>query len=272
MDRAEITLSASDIRLGTGENIAFNEAFLSEIGHLFDLIVVGGDMSRVDIVNQINVLLDNDLYDDDAGSATAAMPLGGDNLLMNRAVLKSEAADTYAELQGTFAEAVDDLQSGMTSLSREVVEDARFVAQEALRALYIDGDFTITNVIDQRTYLGDQDQVHLARDAVAARSGAPLTVTTGANALLNAATITDHGVDSLIMARGSVYSDAMLHQSGLVDSDAQPTGVQLPALVNEAVAFLADDLIAPAAPALSEAPSSSDGWSAPVDLMQTMLA
>ncbi len=269
MDRAEVKLTASNSFIGTGENIAFNETLLTEIGLRFDMIMVGGDMLKVDIVDQVNVLLDNDIGN--FAEMQAKKDALSDNLLMNRAVVESKSLDTYSAMQDAYAQNMQDFKDGMDTLSDEIMQDSLFAGRDLLTALYIEGNLSLVNIIEQRNYVGDQDQVHLARDAFVAETGAPITVTTGSNALLNAATITEHGVDSVVMAGGDTYSDALLYQAGFVDTDATPTGVSLPALANEAVAFLADGLVAPAATDHEHAPSMADDWSTPVDVMQTML-
>ncbi len=73
---------------------------------------------------------------------------------------------------------------------------------------------------------------------------------------------------------GDVYSEALLYQADLIDTDADPLGVALPALANEAVAFLADNMIGPETDTTNDTeiiatpPENSAG----PDLMQTMLA
>jgi hypothetical protein len=267
-DRAEISLAAGNADISTGENVTVNEAFLTELGYRFDLIVVDGDLIEIDLINQLNVLLDDDLDPSlAAGTWTSA-----DNLLLNTARLEGHGVDTYTGLSDAFAAAADEVRQGAETLAREILEDARFAGDDLVAALHIAGDLVVTNVIDQRTYLGDQDQVHLARDALAAATAAPLEVTTGANALLNAATITEYGIDSEIMAAGRVYEDAMLYQAGLVDTDDRPMDLDMPALVNEAVAFLADGLTLPAQPEVPAPPSGTEAGPLPADIMQTMLA
>ncbi|MFV0476191.1 MAG: hypothetical protein ACK5MQ_18600, partial [Pikeienuella sp.] len=74
-----------------------------------------------------------------------------------------------------------------------------------------------------------------------------ITVTTGSNALLNDVKIKDMGIDSTVMAAGTRYSEALIHQAELID-DAQaamPTGVAMKGLTNDAIAaFVADSMLA----------------------------
>jgi hypothetical protein len=59
--------------------------------------------------------------------------------------------------------------------------------------------------------------------------------------MLNAAAISLWGVDSTVMTQAEVYSDLLIHQARLVDEPAAPE-VADPGLVNEAVAFLMDEI------------------------------
>ena len=138
----------------------------------------------------------------------------------------------------------------------------------------VQANLTQLNLIDQVNYLGDQDQVHMALDAVATMiGGTAVSVSTGANALMNAATIMTAGLDSKIMAGGAVYDDALLYQAELIDTDAAPNGVSVKALASEAVAFLADDMIgsslSDAIDAAGYVDDSHTGGT-PLDVMQTM--
>ena len=102
--------------------------------------------------------------------------------------------------------------------------------------------------------------------------GAEVTVTSGSNLQVNAASIVAQGLDSTVMAGGEAYSDALIYQAELIDDCAPPAGVQMDKLATEAVAFLADDMIGPA-PTDDCGPSVQvDDCPGTVDVMQTMLA
>lgn len=169
-----------------------------------------------------------------------------DNLLYNKASIEKIGVDVDAEVTQNFADAISALSEGAEDVSEAVVEDDLFNGTELLRVLYIDGDFTTVNALDQTNILGDSDQVHIARDDFAAALQDEITVTTGSNIAANFAAIRDNGVDSTVMAQGDTYSDALIHQANLVETDAMPTdAMSISALANEAVAFLAEDLIDP---------------------------
>ncbi len=166
-----------------------------------------------------------------------------DNLLFNEAIIQTIGADTDAVITDTFQTAIADLQAGAQNISEEVATDTLFDGIALLRVLYIDGDFTTVNYIDQTNILGDADQVHLLRDDFAAALQAEMVVTTGSNILANVAAIRDSGIDSVVMAQGQTYSDALIYQANLVDNDTPSPGAMISDLANEAVAFLVDDMI-----------------------------
>ncbi|WP_157059013.1 hypothetical protein [Loktanella sp. 5RATIMAR09] len=115
--------------------------------------------------------------------------------------------------------------------------------------------------------------MHLALDGFEAATGASPTVTTGSNSTINIATINAYGTDSHVAVQGEVYSDALLYQAELIDTDADPLGVDMPALATEAVAFLADDMLSPdIGPADAPIIATSAESTATPDVMQTMLA
>ncbi len=59
-DRATVTVSGSDTKIGLGENLIVNEAFFWELGWAYDLIIVGGNLIDLSVIKQTNVLLDSD--------------------------------------------------------------------------------------------------------------------------------------------------------------------------------------------------------------------
>lgn len=270
-DIAEITFNGSNTYIGLGDNTVINLTNLSELGFGYDLIVVGGSMISINWINQINVLIDNDTMT--YSGMTPTSMLGGDNLLFNGASITSSGVDAYGEMQDNFASAADSFADGATSINAGLAQDSVFEGIDILRVLYIEGDYTTINWIEQTNVLGDSDQVHLALDDFTAQNGGEVNVITGSNATINLATITDYGVDSNVMVGGEVYDDALLYQAELIDTDADPLGVDMPALASEAVVFLADDMLTPDngpvdVPIVATAPEST----ASPDMMQTMLA
>ncbi|WP_245848041.1 type I secretion protein ATPase [Octadecabacter ascidiaceicola] len=270
-DCAELIFGSTNTYIGMGDNTVINLTDLAELGYGYDLIMIGGSMISVNWISQVNVMIDNDTVTV-SGNAPADIS-GSDNLLFNSAMINSVGVDSYGEMQDNFAAASNDFANGANSIDESVAHDSVFEGTEILRVLYIEGDLTTVNWIEQTNVLGDSDQVHLALENLESTTGASATVTTGSNAIINSATINEFGVDSQVAVNGDVYDDALLYQANLVDTDADPLGVAMPALANEAVAFLADDMmgsdIAPEDTAIvATAPEST----ASPDVMQTMLA
>lgn len=270
-DRADIAFHSAETYIGLGDNTVINLADLVEIGYGYDLILIGGHMITVNQISQLNVLIDNDTV-----TYSGVQPAdfsAGDNLVFNGASITGTGIDSYQGMQDNFAKAAEGLAEGGLSLDESVARDSAFEGVDVLRVLYISGDATTINRVDQTNVLGDSDQVHLALDNFQSATGADVAVTAGSNAAVNLASISQYGVDSTVSVGGEVYDDALLYQAGLIDTDANPTGVGLPALASEAVAFLAEDMIGPetAMEQMGIAPTAPEDTSTP-DMMQTMLA
>ena len=270
-DRADITFGSTNTYIGLGGNTVVNLVDLAELGFGYDLIIIGGSMISVNWISQMNILIDNDTMTYSGLAPTGFS--GGDNLLFNGALINGVGVDSYGEMQANFANAANDLAAGGLSIDESVAHDSVFEGIDILRVLYVEGDLTMINWIEQTNILGDSDQVHLALDGFQQATGAEINVTAGSNALINLASINEYGTDSYISVGGDVYDDALLYQAELIDTDADPLGVDMPALLSEAVAFLSDDMLTPDtgatdAPITATAPESI---SSP-DMMQTMLA
>lgn len=269
-DVADISFGSTNTYIGLGNNTVINLADIAELGFGYDLIVIGGAMVSINWINQTNVLIDNDTM---TFSGTPPLGMGGgDNLLFNGATINGVGLDAHVEMQDHFAAAHDILEAGGTDMGG-VASDDVFEGVEILRVLYIEGDFTTINAIDQTNILGDSDQVHLAMENLEASTDLQATVTAGSNALVNVASVNESGVDSTVMVGGDAYDDALLYQADLIDTDADPLGVDMPALATEAVAFLADDMMSPdAGPMEPSIIATTPESTASPDLMQTMLA
>ena len=239
-DRAEITLSAAATYISTGENVVTNAAWLTEFGAQYDLMLIGGDMITLNQIHQINVLFDVDVI---GGLPEAGVTVStGGNLQYNLAEIKQTGRDEMVAVQASFQKALDAMAEGKREIAQEVLNDARFEGKTALKVLQVEGDLIKANIIEQKNYLGDSDQVQLMLDDfLAADEG--IALITGSNAQLNAARLHDVGLDSEVMVAGTAYSDALIYQAQLLDPEAPPTGVALAPLASEAVAFLSEDMI-----------------------------
>ncbi|TGD61055.1 hypothetical protein EYC08_19495 [Tabrizicola sp. WMC-M-20] len=268
-DRAEIEVTGNSLYLGLGDNTLSNLIDMLQIGFVYDLIIVGGNLIDMTLIKQTNVLLDSDVVavsalgdllltdsiatdlpdpaeaEADTRPETPTVPpvSTGDNLLVNQAAITTVGEDSIEAITDTFTAAVNAFVAGATGVSSDVLASEFFEGVELLRVLYISGNFITVNVLEQTNVLGDADQVHLAAANFADQLGAQISLVTGSNILGNFASITDRGVDSTIFASGEVYSDALIHQANLIDTSDMPTAEGLASLTTEAVAFLADGLI-----------------------------
>lgn len=273
-DRLELSFTANTTTIVTGENQTYNYAHAGEFGFGYDLIFVGGTMVSMNLINQTNVLLDGDYFSGEG--LGAAIISSNDNVLRNDAKITKEGADTHVEMLKAFKDALQELSEGARELTQAVAKNEMFAGFESLSALYITGNLTQLNIVDQVNYLGDQDQVNMALDAMtSALDNSPVTITTGSNLMTNTADIFAAGFDSQVMAGGEYYSDALLYQAELIDTDANPLGVGISDLATEAVAFLADDLMLdPGLESLDSTGFTQDAHTGgtALDVMQTMTA
>ncbi|MGJ8606083.1 MAG: hypothetical protein ACSHXH_18355 [Marivita sp.] len=169
-----------------------------------------------------------------------------DNLLYNKASIEKIGEDTDAEISETFISALQKFAEGSDEVDEDLVQDDLFLGTELLKVLYVDGDFTTANILSQSNILGDSDQIQMAHDHFAAALQKEIQITTGSNIEANFASIKNKGQDSVVMAKGTTYSDALIHQANLVDTNSQADAAMgIAELASEAVAFLADGLIGP---------------------------
>lgn len=273
-DQLNLTFTANSTSIITGENQTTNFANITELSTGYDLIVVDGSMVNLNVVNQTNVLLDDDHFSG-LGLSQAAIS-DGDNLLHNKVGISKTGVDTHVEAHDELKQAFDDIKQGVEDLVETVVNSAVFEGLKTLNVLHIDGNLTQMNIVDQINYVADQDQIHMALDAMqSVIDTVPVSITAGSNVLSNETFISASGADSDILTGGDYYSDALLYQADLIDTDANPLGVSLNDLATEAVAFLADDMVQKTvSEKLEEAGFVSDPGTGghTLDVMQTMLA
>lgn len=237
-DIMSMEFGASETFIQNGGNLAVNSVSLAQMSYLYDLIVVGGDIVNVSMINQMNVLLDDDFitYPDDAAWSISS----GGNVLWNQASIRGIGQDSYHDMPAMFQELGNSLSNGSDTVSGDILSLEQFAGREAISVLHISGDLVSLQLIDQINVVGDSDQVWQAGPGVSG-DGVDASITTGANALVNLAAISEFGVDSNIYINGDTYSDALMHQAGLIVTDeSELIGQGEGGLVNEAVAFLMD--------------------------------
>ena len=259
MDNDVCVLSSSGVKteVTAGANTAANEVSLFELGFNYDLIVVGGNIYDANIIHQLNLLLDNDLIGAVNGFQTTgdgAVSTNG-NLLWNQAnITNYGAADRFEAMSEAYRQACESLKNGNGDLS-DILGDGPFAGIGALRVLYISGDILNLQYIKQTTIVGDSDQVALAMNALAAHPEADWTISTGTNSLINFAAIADMDSTGKTYVGGGVYSDEILIQAEFISTGPDLSGQDPDVLVNEAVAFLDDDMLASEGPPATSNPS-----------------
>jgi hypothetical protein len=243
-----LSASGNKTSVITGHNTSINDSFLTELGRSYDLVIVGGSVYDANIIKQMNVLLDNDLIGAVKGFETTgqgSLSTHG-NLLWNQAsILNVGGADRFETLPQSYVKAAEHLKNGNTHPSGDVLDDHAFAGLTGLRVLYISGDLVNLQYVSQTNILGDSDQIALAMDKLAPHPEADWTVSTGANTLVNFASIVDVDAVGKTYVGGDHYSDEILVQANLISSEPDLGGQNPDALVNEAVAFLDDDMLRP---------------------------
>lgn len=277
MDNDIHVLSSSGVMttVTTGGNTALNSVSFQELGYYYDLIIVGGSVYDVNIIQQMNVLFDDDIVGAVSGFQTtgeANFSTSG-NLLWNSASITNVGgADRFDTLPEHYRQAAENLAAGNQDLPGQVLQDDAFANLGGLRVLYVTGDVIDVQYVKQTNVLGDADQVALAMERVGeGHPEADWTIATGSNALVNMASIIDVDSGGKTYVGGDKYSDEMLIQAELVSSDPDLGGRDPDVLISEAVAFLDDDAPdaigadAPSAPS----PAIDAGH---IDGMQSILA
>lgn len=242
-DIATYSSTGATTLLSTGANTAFNGLSFADLGHYYDLVIIGGSMLSASSIHQTNVLLDNDVVTTLNGfqtSGTASVSTGG-NLLWNAAeITHVGAADRFQALPDSFRQAAADLAAGKTGMPSDMASDPVFAGYHGLHALYISGDVLQMQMINQTNVLGDADQVALLKDSLTDSLHAPdVTISTGSNTLVNQASITNlDTTGGVTYVGGQHYSDDVLLQAELVKPAAETLGGDPGHVAYEAIAFM----------------------------------
>ena len=227
----------------TGANLAHNINSFSDLGLVYDLILIGGNLYDANIISQLNVLLDDDyVYGGAAGREGTSSDTSG-NLLYNGATISNMGAQNWLEgLPEHYLEALERLAAGDRTMPEGFGDDEAFAGFGGLSVLVVTGNVYDLHYISQTNILGDADLVAAAEAAAlddAAATGADWHLSTGENALINTAAILDtDSLGDVAYAGGTVYSDTILIQAEILSgpSDDDPD-----ALVYEAIAFITAD-------------------------------
>lgn len=272
-DRVEVTYSAQMTMLVMGANETSNSSILNELGHRFDVIFVAGDMIDATIISQTNVLYDSDAVTGVNGDPSGAGISLGDNLLFNSATIDMRGVDSFAPMTENVAQAARDLSAGTNTLAQNLGDQSMLAGRDHVLALQIEGDLVRVNIFEQENIIGDADQLRLDMEHLQAELAAEASLVAGSNLLVNAATVTEYGVDSTIMAGGHIYDDALIHQAEWFDNDAAAEGVRMAELTTDAVAAFLNDEAARIEDHAESIMAAHDYDSvASMDVMQSVLA
>lgn len=273
-DMSVLSSTGANVVVTSGENIAFNAVSFANLGMQFDLIIVGGSVYDANVIVQTNVLYDNDTIQmlGEGSAGWGSLNTSG-NLLWNDASIHNVGATSVIdEMPDHFQQAMDGLGNGDMKMPAGFLTDMQFEGFQMLKVLYVAGDIYDLRYVEQTNILGDADLVALQKAKLL--EGALDTewaISTGANALVNKASITDFDTlgDTAYVA-GELYSDAILIQADILAADAGSG--QGDALVTEVIAFLDVELdVGPIGDAgVGPTPLPADGPSA--DIIQSMLA
>jgi hypothetical protein len=268
-----LTATGTSATITTGGNTGLNATAFTDFGQHFDLTIIGGSVYDANLITQTNVLDDDDTVT--GGVPGAATIATGGNLLGNTASIVNVGATPTAGLPAPYAEVAGKLAAGEPAMPPGLGGQAAFEGLDGLRVLYVAGNFYDFNYLSQTNVLGDQDFVALHQQQL--RDTTPAAdwhVDTGANALLNTASILDYdGLAQAVHVGGQLYSDAVLIQAELVSPSTLPDAAHPAAIANEAIAFLdhGPDL-APALDDLGHHVLHATADAPPADIMQGVLA
>ncbi|WP_353647071.1 type I secretion protein [Mesorhizobium sp. WSM2240] len=259
----------------TGGNTTLNDVSLAELGFYYDLIIVGGNIYDANFIHQMNVLLDNDLVGGVKGFGTtgeASLSTGG-NLLWNQAeIVTVGGTGGFEALPAHYKKAAENFEAGRNDLPGDVLHDSAFEGLAGVRVLYVSGNMFDLQFVKQTNILGDSDQVAMALNGIDdSFPDADWTISTGSNALINVAQIVDVDLTGKTYVGGNHYSDDILIQAEFVSPNPDLGGKDPDVLVNEAIAFLDDDIAGPSDNHTASVLQPGHDASHP-DLMQTMLA
>ena len=265
-----VTRSGSSTFINTGENVAVNASYLTELGMSFDLIVVLGDVWKANAIFQSNIVADDDtVWRDAALQGSGYETESGGNLAWNEASITHVGETSFAPLSLEARDFVDAVKGGPSLVTLGMLQNENFAGFGTLDVLVIEGDYLDFTYIEQRNILSDSDNLLIGEGDGPL---GPNEISLAENEAINIASIIEYGLDQHVEAGGQVYSEALIYQAGFLDVDDPNDVPALEDLASEAVVFLADDMLnSQQTPTNDELEREMQDQDAD-DLMQTMLA
>ena len=242
-DTQVLTAMGTNTFISTGLNLGFNLLSFANLGKYFDMVIVGGSLYDGNFITQTNVLLDSDtlsVWGD--SSASQGSVATGDNVLWNEASIENVGPDAWtAGLPSHYQDAVGRLSQGDTQMPDGFKADAALDGLGNLKVLYIAGNVYDIHSINQVNVVGDADFLALYEENLLKAQDSIWQVTTGANTLVNKATIIDYdSIGATAYVGGNLYSDAVLVQAEIIEGSLDRLMVRGNELANEVIAFLDD--------------------------------
>ncbi|MEL6920438.1 MAG: hypothetical protein AAFO77_05345, partial [Pseudomonadota bacterium] len=258
------TKFGSETFLVTGSNTSFNTMSIQELSYSYDLILISNDVYDINVIEQHNLLNDNDALFL-MGRETDADINGATNELTNDALIVRTGTTEFAALTDEQSETIAAISQGSEQLDPETLAVAANGFGH-LNVLHISGSVLNLNYVQQTNRLSDADQIEMLLEG----SDDVWTIESGGNVLANAATIIDASLDTDAYVGGEAYSDALILQASLLETE--PLAAES-VLTSEAFVFLTEGMLTTSEVAAEphETTQPAD-TSVPADVMQTMLA
>ncbi len=225
-------------RFVLGQNQSIASADLMVLRDYYDVIVVGGDMVRANMIFQHNVILDDDaMRVIGSGADGTATILGGGNTLWNEALIQRVGTDVFTAVTDGAQDFLDILEGRETTLDDPPDLPVPAGGGMPLQVLFVEGDYLDVNVISQTNEIHDAD-------AALQLGVGQMSLSTGGNMAMNVAQIVDfRGQGDVAMAGGEHYDDEMMIQTNILAEDKDVRIMDAQTLAGEVIAFLDPDLV-----------------------------
>jgi hypothetical protein len=238
--------SFSTVTAGDGD--VGNEVIIYDDASQYDLIVVGGDYHKLNIISQTNILLDDDVVKVAAvgnGEESASSEVEtGHNWLFNNAKIHDlgeqsfEALKPHDEIE-EFARSLDESDGHDRQSDDDVPSGLSGHGGNWFNILFVRDNYYDFNVIWQHNTIVDIDgAIQFFGGAYGSSNSFKQYVSSGHNAAKNAAEIVDVGTLDKQYVAGNHYEDSLLVQANIVTgNDDSVVYGDTSKLIPEVIAF-----------------------------------
>jgi hypothetical protein len=234
------TQSTGYSQLIAGSNEQFNAAQFENLSAQYDLIIVGGNYHRLDLIYQTNVVLDaNHAWQGALGSGDGGDSQNidaGNNALLNDATITFVGADGSQNVTDSMLDLVHALEN-QTVPDQSLIENAFPNLAGVVHVLFVQGDYYDINYLAQTNVISD---ANTAAQMLTSASGQQ-SMSTGNDQAINVASIVDGGSLTTPYVQGTQYSDSMLLQTNIITQDPKITTNDPAQLAPEVIAFTGQD-------------------------------